>query len=78
MVLLALTACASLPEYTAMRRFDASPTPLQFAGQNGLLSHARSEAILRNLQKQGNSSLLDRHLAFMQAIDRNPPVTGRY
>lgn len=76
MVLLALPGCASLPEYTAMRRFDASPTPLQFAGQNGLLSHVRSEAILRNLQKQGNSSLLDRHLAFMQAIDPNPPVTG--
>jgi cardiolipin synthase len=73
---LSLSGCASLPDYQRLRRTDTSQTQPVVIGQEGMLSPARTEQILRDLQQQGKSSLLDRHLAFMQAINSIPLVVG--
>ncbi|HYD80458.1 MAG TPA: cardiolipin synthase [Paucimonas sp.] len=68
--------CAALPDYEQLRRIDAPLRRPLVKGQQGLLSQARADAILRDLQRQGKSGLLERHLAFMHAISEEPLVEG--
>jgi cardiolipin synthase A/B len=76
-VMLAVGAgCATLPNYDALRHIETSQKLPLIKGQKGLLSRAQSEAILRDLERQGKTGLLDRHLAFVQAISDEPLTTG--
>jgi cardiolipin synthase len=68
--------CASLPNYEELRHAEAPHKPLLIVGQKGLLSREKTEAILRDLQRQGKTSLLDRHLAFVKAISDEPLTAG--
>ena len=69
--------CASLPDYDKLRMIDAADASRpKVEGRHGLLSAERTDAILRKLQKEGKTSLLDRHLAFMETIADQPLVTG--
>lgn len=72
--------CASLPDYDKLRSMEAAQAGQslpEVEGRHGrLLSAARTEAILRDLQREGKTELLDRHLAFMQAVADQPLVTG--
>ncbi len=78
MLVLALTACASLPDYGALNRettwwrVDAPRVQVT----RGLLSEEQSARIIRQLGEQGESTLLQRHLAFMEAISDIPLVAG--
>jgi cardiolipin synthase len=71
-----ISGCASLPNYASLYRVDAPQQPPRLEGQNGTVSRTQSDAILRKLQKQGRNTLLDRHLAFMEALNVNPLVIG--
>lgn len=76
LALITLNGCATLPDYGELRLAETPQKPVQIRGQGGLLSKARTAAILRDLEQQGKGSLLDRHLAFMQALDGDPLVAG--
>jgi cardiolipin synthase len=74
--LLALTGCATLPDYKSLSKIDPPQQLPQINGPKGPLSPAHSEAVLNRLQKTGKSTLLERHLAFMEALNSNPLVVG--
>jgi cardiolipin synthase len=81
-LLLALTlfdsGCAMLPNYAALNREGdwGPPNPPRVEGARGRLSPEQSAAVMRQLESQSDSTLLQRHLAFMQAISDIPLVTG--
>jgi cardiolipin synthase len=77
-LLWALSACADLPDIDKLggsRPERGTGTPL-VVGQHGVLSPQRSAAILRKIQQEGKTGLLERHLAFMQELDPAPLLTG--
>ncbi len=59
-------------------RTQTNPAQAQprIIGSHGLLPVAQSDAILRDLEKQGKTSLLEKHLAFTEALKSTPLVTG--
>ena len=71
---LLLAACAELPtlDVSAVR---AEETPRVLTAR-GELSEARSEALLERTDKQGEPTLLDRHLATLEKLSATPLVTG--
>lgn len=69
-------ACSSLPDVEALRSEREKAGKPAIAGRNGLLPPGKSDAILRRLQQEGKTDLLERHLEFMQAINPRPLVTG--
>jgi cardiolipin synthase A/B len=75
--LLALAACASLPDVE--RELQSLPAPeVTFESGDGPVSEARSEAILSTLEGGGSDTdVLQKHLAYEQAInDGSPLVLG--
>jgi cardiolipin synthase len=68
--------CASLPDFAHLRHLGVSASPPQVQGQHGLLPRAQANAILRELERQGKTGLLQRHLAFTQALSDKPLVAG--
>jgi len=76
-VVLFITGCAtsSLPDIRHMERRASSPTKLE--GAHGPLSAQQSKAILDGLrQKNGDPSMLERHVAVEEAAVRSPLVVG--
>ncbi len=75
-----LGACSALPtvssEQTVNQRTVNQPEP-QIKGARGPLSAKQSVEILRKLRDKGRQTdLLDRHLAFEQAISDSPLIAG--
>jgi len=73
-------ACATLPDVGELRA-DAAQEQSgggkpRIKGRQGLLSPGRTAAILRELERQGKTSLLDRHFAFMQTLHDKPLTAG--
>lgn len=71
-----MAGCATLPNYEQLQQVEKTSKRPLIKDQKGVLSPVQSEAILRDLQRQGKTSLLDRHLAFMQAINNEPLTVG--
>ncbi|TCS34678.1 cardiolipin synthase [Paucimonas lemoignei] len=73
-----LAACASLPELASLGQPGVRGTTPPVVGQRGVLSPQRSAEIIRRLQLQqeGKTDLLKRHLDFMQSISPEPLWTG--
>ena len=74
LVLIGSAGCASLPD---MEREVAVTTvqPVGFEGAKGPVSAARSEAILDRIeQKSGASGVLEKHLAYEQAVNAGSPL----
>lgn len=69
-------ACSSLPDMNSLDLEKKDNRQTSIAGRNGLLSPQRSAEILRRLQQEGKTDLLERHLEFMQAIDPRPLSAG--
>ena len=72
--LLGLQGCASLPD---ARRDRAIPhaQQVEFEGAHGPVSAAKSDAILVGLKgKDGASDVLQRHLAYEQAVNADSPL----
>jgi cardiolipin synthase len=70
------SGCASLPDISLLKGDANAAARPNVIGQGGLLSPERSQALLQQLQKEGKTDLLERHLAFMQAIEPVPVVAG--
>jgi len=73
--LVLLSGCSSLPRYVP----DLVPSqrPIQVSGTHGLLSDARSKAILAGLERRGLATdIFERHLALEEAIAGYPLTTG--
>jgi cardiolipin synthase len=73
--LLPLVACSSLPRIVP----DMAPatTPTQVDSAHGPLSRARSQAILKELERGADeTNIFDRHLALEQAVSDSPLLTG--
>ncbi len=69
-----LAGCATLPDSTAEQR-TAHPATVDFAGTQGTVSVARSEAIIDRLEGDaGPSEILANHLAHEQAINPGSPL----
>src|SRR5262245_41082620 len=68
-----LGACQTLPD-TERELSTASAAPVEFESASGLVSPARSEAIIEHLQAGGDSDLLERHLAFEQEVNADQPL----
>jgi cardiolipin synthase len=71
-----MTGCATLPDYARLQRVDGSHAPPLVKDQDGLLPRARAEAMVRSLERQGGSGLLERQLAFMRGISSEPLTDG--
>ena len=72
--LMSIQGCATLPD---AEREMAEPhaQQVEFEGAHGPVSEARSDAILDQLEgKDGDSELLDKHLAFEQAVNADSPL----
>jgi cardiolipin synthase A/B len=72
--LLTFAGCASLPD--AAREMEMPHTQVvEFEGARGPVSEARSDAIIEQLQsKTGDIDILQKHLAFEQAINIDSPL----
>jgi len=70
--LLGVTSCASLPEVVPDM---GAAKPVEFENAAGVVSDAKSEAILRGLtDESGLSDALRTHLAFEQAVNIDSPL----
>lgn len=72
-----LHGCATLPD-AGRDRGTPHPRQVQFEGAQGPVSFARDDAILQHLEgSAGPSEILEKHLAYEQAINiRSPLVLG--
>ena len=72
--LLGMQGCASLPNAERARAMPHAQQ-VEFEGAQGPVSAARSEAILDRLEgKDGASSVLQKHLAYEQAVNADSPL----
>ena len=74
LVLCAMAGCATLPN---AKTEMAAPHPQEvaFEGPRGPVSPARSDAIIARLEgKGGDSDLLEKHLAYEQAVNADTPL----
>lgn len=75
--ILALAACADIPEVNDQISMAATAGPPQINGAYGPLSPERSKAILSKITKEaGDAGMLQRHLAIEEAVSETPLVTG--
>jgi cardiolipin synthase A/B len=72
--LIGMQGCATLPD--AKRDMAVRPAQqVEFEGAHGPVSDARSDAILNRLEgKGGDSELLEKHLAYEQAVNADSPL----
>lgn len=76
-LVLALSGCAVLPDYESLRNSRWWPTSApRVETSKGQLSQQRSAAVIKGLDEQGDTSVLQRHLAFMESISDVPLVAG--
>lgn len=77
-LLVALTACATLPDIDALGQAGTRGATPSVVGQDGALPPQRSAEVIRRLQRQqeGKTDLLKHHLDFMQSISPAPLWTG--
>ena len=75
---LALAAgCSALPRITPEMAQRRAATPVQVEGSHGLLSPARSKAILDTLKsRRQDTNIFERHLALEEAVAGGPLVAG--
>lgn len=74
LLLPALQGCATLPNSTEVMA-ATPPEQVDFAGAHGAISDTRSDAIITRLQgHDGDTDILDKHLAFEQAINPDSPL----
>lgn len=72
--LCALAGCATLPN-TKTEMAAPHPQDVEFEGERGPVSAARSDAIIAQLEgKGGDSDLLEKHLAYEQAVNSDTPL----
>ncbi|WP_211242854.1 cardiolipin synthase [Sinimarinibacterium sp. CAU 1509] len=72
--LLGLQGCASLPDAQRDRAIPHSDQ-VKFEGTRGPVSNATSDAIIDKIEgRHGQSDLLDKHLAYEQAVNANSPL----
>ncbi len=76
LMILLTAGCATLPDMADLQQKTEASERLTIIGQKGLLSQEKSQALLRQLQQEGKTDLLERHFAFMQAIHSQPLVAG--
>src|SRR3990167_2985946 len=69
-----LYGCATLPD-TAGNMAAPHPQQVDFEGTHGAISDARSDAIIERLEgHDGDTDVLQKHLAFEQAINPDSPL----
>ncbi|WP_241687817.1 cardiolipin synthase [Janthinobacterium sp. 17J80-10] len=75
-----ISGCATLPDIHQLNHAGNGNGngngAFAVAGSAGLLSPQKSAEILRRLQQEGKTDLLERHLAFMQEIHSKPLMVG--
>lgn len=70
--LLLLSGCATLP---SVQLNTAVPAPVEFQGQHGVVSGARGEQLIQQLeQESATPDMLRKHLAYEQAIAIDSPL----
>ncbi len=73
-VLMSLQSCATLPD-SQRERAVPHTQQVEFEGAHGSVSKARSDAILSRLEgKAGSSEVLEKHLAYEQAVNAASPL----
>jgi cardiolipin synthase len=73
-VLMSLQSCATLPD-SKRERAVPHTRQIEFEGAHGPVSKARSDAILGRLEgNAGSSEMLQKHLAYEQAVNANSPL----
>ena len=71
-----LAGCSSLPRFVPDMSRNAAK-PIHMVGTHGVLSKAKSKAILGRIKaKASDDNLLDQHLAIEEAIVGSPLVIG--
>lgn len=73
---LLIAGCAALPDMATLPMHKEAAVRMPVRESKGLLSPDESAALLRKLQLEGKTGLLERHFAFMQALDQQPLVNG--
>jgi len=72
--LMSVQGCATLPD-AEQDRAEPHAQQVEFEGARGPVSDARSDAIIDHLEgKGGDSEMLDRHLAYEQAVNADSPL----
>jgi cardiolipin synthase len=73
--LVAIAGCATVPDIAPTQAADKVNT--QIVGRHGPLTVEQSKKILQRLDTDpGDSGLLQRHIAYEEAISENPLITG--
>jgi cardiolipin synthase len=75
-MLIMIGGCASLPDYHILHRTGETGSPPQLVGAGGPLTVRQSTVVLSKLKTEGESDLLQRHLAFMAPISNTPLTVG--
>jgi len=72
------TGCATLPNVTEVIEDTPTTTPnRQITSSKGLLSPAKSKAVMDRLKRSGNpTDILERHTAVMETVTDTPLTTG--
>jgi cardiolipin synthase len=72
--LMSMQGCATLPD-AEQDRAEPHAQQVEFEGAHGPVSDAKSDAILDRLEgKGGDSEMLDKHLAYEQAVNADSPL----
>ncbi|MGE5386571.1 MAG: phospholipase D-like domain-containing protein, partial [Betaproteobacteria bacterium] len=72
-----ITACASLPDYDALKPADFSP--IRIVSAQGQLPPAKSSAVLQRLEERGGQSdVIRQYVVFMEAEGGPPLVLGNH
>ena len=72
--LMSMQGCATLPD-VEQEMTEPHAQQVEFEGAHGPVSEARSDAILDRLEgKGGDSEMLDKHLAYEQAVNADSPL----
>lgn len=72
--LMSMQGCATLPD-AEREMSEPHPQQVEFEGAHGPVSEAKSAAIIGRLEgNHGDSELLDKHLAFEQAVNADSPL----
>jgi cardiolipin synthase len=69
-------SCASLPSFENLQRASYTGTKPRVEGKHGVLPPAQERAVLRKLENETDSELIERHLSFMSSLGNAPLITG--
>ena len=76
LVILIQTGCASLPDLKGLRRGSTQIQQAQLLNAHRAISQRQAQPIIEKLERAGESNLLSRHLAYIEAMNGPPLIAG--